>query len=108
VEATLGEEQWRAAIRGQRKWMIRVRGANREITGRRTYDLTADPLEETPGRWKRTEAIPGQLLQLSPTDPDPAGIPSRYREDMLITAPKVAPRVDAETMEKLRALGYAE
>ncbi len=108
VEATLIDEQWRAAIQGQRKWMIRVRGANREISGRRTYDLSEDPLEETPGRWKRTEEIPGQLLWLSRTDPDPAGVPSQYREGMLTTAPKVAPRVGPEMMEKLKALGYAK
>ena len=70
--------------------------------------LSADPLEEKPGRWKRTDPVPAQLIQLSRTDPDPAGIPSEYREGMLITAPKVAPRVDEETLKKLKALGYAE
>jgi arylsulfatase A-like enzyme len=108
VEATQKQLQWRAAIQGQRKWMISVHGADREVSKVRSYDLSADPAEEQPQGWDRVEAVPAQLLRLVRTDPDPAGIPSQYREGMRITAPKVAPGVDAEALEKLRALGYAE
>jgi hypothetical protein len=108
VEATLLKQQWRAAIQGRRKWMIGVRGENREVFARRRYDLSTDPLEKKPERWKRDETIPVPLIRLTRTDPDPAGIPSEYREGMLITAPKVAPRVSPEMLEKLKALGYAE
>jgi arylsulfatase A-like enzyme len=108
VEATLSTHQWKAAIQGQQKWMIRVSGKDREISGRRAYDLSADPREHAPRRWRRTEPIPAQLIELSRTDPDPAGVPSQYREGMLVNAPKVAPRAGPEILEMLKALGYAE
>jgi hypothetical protein len=108
VEATQKQLQWRAAIQGQRKWMISVRGTDREVSELRAYDLSADPDEEQPQGGNRGEAALAQLLRLVRTDPDPAGIPSQYREGIRISAPKVAPGVDAEALEKLRALGYAE
>jgi hypothetical protein len=48
------------------------------------------------------------LIDLFDREPDPGGLPKGFREGLRIDAPKVAPRADAETIERLRALGYVE
>ncbi|MBW2241789.1 MAG: hypothetical protein JRH01_07365 [Deltaproteobacteria bacterium] len=42
------------------------------------------------------------------SDPDPGGLPNAYAKGVKLSAPKVAPGVSEEQMERLRALGYAE
>jgi hypothetical protein len=49
-----------------------------------------------------------QLLSLIESDPDPAGIPTHLEKGIAITAPKVAPGLDEATLERLKALGYAQ
>lgn len=108
TEATSAERQWRAAIRGDEKWMLELRGAGRSVAGRRFYDLRADPSELRPAAWSAEHGPARALLELARTDPDPAGVPLAARAGIRLAAPKVAPGVSAEDLERLRALGYAE
>lgn len=107
-EATGASGQWRAAIQGETKWTLRVHGPDREVEKRRRYDLAADPGEKTPALWHEEDVAAFTLLELVKNDPDPSGVPSEFEKGMQLRAPKVAPRVDAETLRKLEALGYAE
>ena len=74
------------------------------------YDLGADPAEQNPQRWDplNLEEAARELIDLFDRDPDPGGQPRNFREGLRLDAPKVAPRADAETIERLRALGYVE
>jgi arylsulfatase len=108
TEATSAERQWRAAIRGDEKWMLELRGPGRSVLERRYYDLGTDAAELRPGSWADEEGPAGALLELARTDPDPAGVPLAARAGMRLAAPKVAPGVSAEDLERLKALGYAE
>ncbi len=106
TEASLKQQQWRAAFRGRDKWMVVVSPDGR-MQERRHYDLEADPGEQQPGNWKNA-AAPPELHSWIQSDPDPAGIPSSYRQGMKVTSPKVAPDLDQETLERLQALGYVD
>jgi arylsulfatase A-like enzyme len=105
--ATKLEGQWRAAIRGDRKWVLRVRGVERVVSDMATYDLASDPHEARPRPWKDGE-VARRLLERVRTDPDPAGLPLQLRRGIQLRAPKVAPGASPEMEEKLRALGYVE
>jgi arylsulfatase len=107
VEASLRDHQWRAAIRGDEKWRLRVRGAGRAIDERRRFALDRDPGETGGEPWTRTDASLA-LEELVRSDPDPAGVPTEYVQGVRLDAPKVAPGVTPEQLESLRALGYAE
>jgi hypothetical protein len=74
------------------------------------YDLDVDPSEQKPQRWDplNLEETARELIDLFDRDPDPGGLPQDFRAGLRIDAPKVAPRADAETIERLRALGYVE
>ena len=108
VEATFKKRQWRGVIEGREKWTVQVRGPERRIEEKRRYDLRRDPGERHPGAWRNGEPGSAALLARVTSDPDPAGVPPEFEKGKAINAPKVAPRVDAETLEKLRTLGYAE
>ncbi len=100
----------RAAIQGDRKWVTRVRVGKREPTQHELFDLASDPGETAPQEWGPDESAEGarELLGLIDRDPAPGGRPKSLRKGIQITAPKVAPRADERTIERLRALGYAE
>lgn len=108
AEATWQRRQWRAAIWGQGKWLIRVSRRTGRVTGSRYYDLQTDPHELEPQSWNGGSPVAERLLELSRTDPDPGGIPSRYARGLRRGAPKVAPRATDEQLERLRHLGYVE
>jgi choline-sulfatase len=100
----------RAAIQGDRKWIVRVPPKHRSPDVAFSYDLAADPKELAPQRWGASSEAGGAraLLALVAADPAPDGIPESFRQGRRLDAPKVAPRADAEAIEKLRALGYVE
>jgi arylsulfatase len=99
---------WRAAIQGDRKWVVGVSKRRPRDGPRRFYDLARDPGEQAPVRWASDDPIGSALLERIGRDPDPAGFPARYERGRRLDAPKVAPGLADETMEKLRALGYVE
>jgi len=108
VEATSGTSQWRGVIRGDEKWSIHVRGHRQGLRWRRHQSVDEEGGDAPMLAWTDSDPEAKQLLELVETDPDPAGVPRGYAEGVRIEAPKVDPRVDAETLEKLRTLGYAE
>jgi arylsulfatase A-like enzyme len=105
-----GEFLLRAAIRGNQKWVAQAQAGERQMQNRWHYDLDVDPSEQKPQRWDplNLEETARELIDLFDRDPDPGGLPKDFREGLRIDAPKVAPRADAETIERLRALGYVE
>ena len=106
AEATGERVQWRAAIQGDRKWVVGVQGGKRRIVSRRAYDLAADPGEIDPKPWSRVGVAQSRLLNLVAEDPDPSGRPADLVEGMNPDAPKVAPGLSEEDRARLRALGY--
>lgn len=107
LEATQGTFQWRGVVRNGKKWTLAVRG-DRRIVAARMYNLRTDPHELRPFRYQEDGAAARDLVRLVKTDPDPAGIPPKFRKGMMLNAPKVAPRVPKTMLSKLRALGYVE
>jgi hypothetical protein len=110
AEARQGALQWRAAIRGDTKWVVAVR-PDRSIAERRHYALERELGSHWGGHWSE-EAPALALLERVARDPDPGGIPepgpgAAARRDRR-GAGEVAPGVDAETLQRLRALGYAD
>jgi arylsulfatase A-like enzyme len=105
-----GKHLLRAAIRGDQKWVAVALAGERRMQSRWQYDLGADPTEQKPQRWDplNLDEAAEELIDLFDRDPDPGGQPRDFREGLRIDAPKVAPRADAETIERLRALGYVE
>lgn len=87
----LAGHQWRAALRGERKWMVKVRADG--VPDRRVYDLGRDPGELRPGAWVETDPTAQSLLDLIERDPDPAGRPENPERGQL-------------SEELLRRLGY--
>ena len=108
VEATAANAQWRAVIQGGSKAVLKVAGPGRTVRDRRSYDLEADPRETRPAEWRTGNPASRALIELVRSDPDPSGIPEQYQKGMQLRAPKVAPRVDEDTLERLQQLGYAE
>jgi arylsulfatase len=110
AEGDAGNYLLRAAIRGDQKWVARAEAGERQMQSRWYYDLGADPAEQNPQHWDPLdlEEAPRALIDLFDRDPDPGGLPQEFRAGLRIDAPKVAPRADAETIERLRALGYVE
>jgi arylsulfatase len=92
----LNGRQWRAAIRGDRKWMVMLEPGDELVQRKRSFDLAADPGEKHPLAWSDEE--PGrQLLGLARDDPDPAGKPEHAEYGRLVE----------ENPLLLKALGYA-
>lgn len=99
---------WRAALRGDQKWVLSSKRGKRAIVEQRYYDLAQDPGELHPAS-ALPEASPLRALrELMAADPDPGGTPARFQHGRRLRAPKVAPRATDEQLDKLRALGYVE
>ncbi len=107
LSARDGDEQWRAAIRGNVKWVIGVRPGNCRGALRR-YDLAADPDELTIKAWTEDSDAAKSLLRLCETDPDPAGVPKAWAFGTGLKAPKSPPMSGEDQLRSLKALGYAE
>jgi arylsulfatase len=73
--------QWRAALRGDHKWVLKVRADG--VRERRFYDLAADPAERRPAAWVDDDATAHTLLRLVESDPDPAGRPADAKRGSL-------------------------
>jgi arylsulfatase A-like enzyme len=100
--------QWRAAVRGDQKTMVRLLRGERTVLERRRYDLTSDPREETPGEWPADDVAGAELVALCESDPDPGGLPLALAQGIVLTAPKVDPRASPAAWERLRSLGYVQ
>ena len=123
AEATWGTGQWRSMWIGAQKWTIQVeqtrtlvdRALGRiidwqpfvgsAVVRRRYYDLGADPEELAPYAWPGND-VPQALIDLVGQDPDPAGRPRWALRGDSLDGPKVAPGLDPEILDRLRALGY--
>jgi choline-sulfatase len=90
--------QWRAAIRGNAKWLVQVKQGPSRIAARHFLDLAVDPDETGYGPWRAEGDVPRSLLELVERDPDPAGQPESYRQGTL----------EAKQRDALRALGYVQ
>src|SRR5262245_55727841 len=100
--------QWRAAVRGDRKTMVRLLRGERPVLGRRYYDRRTDPGEATPRGWPADDTAGAELLALCASDPDPGGLPLTLAQGIVLTAPKVDPRASPAAWERLRSLGYVQ
>ena len=123
AEASTGFGQWRALIRGRRKWvahyelvrtladraLFRVANVQPFLSVKEGvtlyFDLAEDPseLEGTP--WPTRDGARA-LTTLIQADPDPAGFPYYLTRGERLDSPKVAPSADEAALEKLRSLGY--
>jgi len=108
AEATKAEYQWRLAIAGAERWFVQLERTEPEprMQETRFYDLAADPGQLTAQPWPMDSSPAVQLREQIAADPDPAGWPVDLQKGIRLEAPKVDPRANAETLEKLRALGY--
>ena len=101
------DQQWRCVIRDKEKWMVSIDKKKFEPQKQQFFDLEKDPREDNPLTWQEPLPEPAvKLMKFIETDPDPAGAPRNASFGISINAPKVAPGLDEETMNKLRALGY--
>ncbi len=101
--------QWRAAIRGDEKWVLGVDRKGQPTDRRRFYDLGDDPQESSARTWGEDDAdVTRRLLELQSADPDPGGVPVRYARGRRLAGPKVAPDLTPEVLDRLRALGYVD
>jgi arylsulfatase len=119
-EATASRgRQWRSVVQGHRKVVMSIlpEPANEaaqadenavRIVTRRRFDLARDPQELSPQELDPDDPLARTLLERIHADPDPAGVPSRYRQGIQIGAPKVRPGIGEQDRERLRALGYVE
>jgi arylsulfatase A-like enzyme len=113
--------QFRALVRGTKKWVVYSENGEEQSGERRMYDLRSDPQEQHPAPWSagQAEGAASVLLAALRDDPDPSGLPAK--ESILVgrrlTAAKARPseglpvvsrEVDPETLERLRALGYVQ
>jgi choline-sulfatase len=99
---------WRAVVQGAGKWVLQLPYGEREIVGRRYYQLDSDPLELSPQDHPPATPAYRRLNELVAKDPDAGGLPSDRKRGMRIHAPKVAPTATEGQLERLRALGYVE
>jgi arylsulfatase A-like enzyme len=114
-------KQFRALLKGARKWVIYSEQRNEQVQARRLYDLAHDPQEQHPSSWPAQDSedtLPALFTALR-GDPDPSGLPAKegvvlgHRLDAAKVRPSeglpvVAKDVDPETLERLRALGYVQ
>lgn len=108
VETTMQEGQFRGAISRDRKAVVVLEGPDRRFVKQWSHDLANDPGELQRLPRSRADALHDRLEALVARDPDPSGIADDLRRGERLTAPKVAPGVDAESLERLRSLGYAD
>ncbi len=98
--------QRRSAVRGGGKWIAEISAESGRIEKSYYYDLSRDPLELVRRPWPEHAPAARELLQRIEQDPDRGGVPEQYAKGIEITAPKVAPGVSPQVLERLRALGY--
>jgi len=108
VEATSQLHQWRAVVQGDEKWLLQVRGPKRRVKKQHGERLSREGRAAGPVPWDDSAPAAEKLLDLVESDPDPSGVPRKYLHGLQLKAPKVDPRADAQMLEKLRSLGYAE
>ncbi|MCP5056211.1 MAG: sulfatase [bacterium] len=108
TEATWKKNQRRAAIVGAIKWVVILPIGGGQPKGGFWLDLEKDPHELKKRPWPTGITPAESLFALIRSDPDPGGLPDAYAKGRKLSAPKVAPGVNEEQMERLRALGYAE
>jgi arylsulfatase A-like enzyme len=99
--------QWRAAVQGERKAMIRAL-KERVMDSPVAFDLVRDSGELRPQPLKADDPLIQLLREKIESDPDPAGLPRYHRAGVQIQAPKVSPRASEADLERLRRLGYVE
>lgn len=98
--------QRRSAVRGYGKWVAEINAKTRKVEKSYYYDLRTDPLELVRRPWPREGTAGRELLRLIQEDPDRGGVPEQYAKGIELKAPKVAPGVSPQVLERLRALGY--
>jgi arylsulfatase A-like enzyme len=108
VEAGTAAFSWRAALRGDSKWLVSLRKGRNTARKRLFYDLARDPGEEHPQAWPPDSDTGNQLEALYRMDPDPGGVPLTPSRGRMLEDPKVDPRADERALEALRALGYVQ
>jgi arylsulfatase A-like enzyme len=108
IEATDRTRQWRGVIRGDRKWVVKVRGPERTVAEGLTFALDEDPGERHPQELAPAAPEARPLLDLVARDPDPAGVPASPIPGTALRAPKLARDVAPEDLERLRAFGYVD
>jgi arylsulfatase len=103
---------YRSALQGRRKAVIRIDGDPPGVVEAFAYDLATDPGEQNPLELPASDPLYERLLAQLDAEPDLAGVMAGRLDDseqgLKIGAPKIAPRVSADALEKLRSLGYAE
>ena len=105
VEATPGNEYWRAAVGRDVKWMARIERFDVSVTEARHYDLMADPREVAP---RPAPDLHPERLEEWLTDPFLTRLPEEVALGHKLERPKVSPRADSTAIERLRALGYVQ
>ena len=123
-EAFFNGFQWRAVRRGNWKWVVNVRyglpkrkphaGARKQrednapkFTDYRRYDLRVDPSELRPADWSNETSNESQWLR-DLIQSDPAVRKRIEKTGYMLRAPKVAPGLDEQTLDRLRSLGYVQ
>jgi len=108
TEALWHAVDWRAAIRGEEKWVVGVKPETRAREAHGHFDLSRDPSETRRGPWVEDGEVPAALEAWIAADPDAGGLAKSRRDGKQRTTPKVSPRADDAARERLRALGYVE
>jgi arylsulfatase A-like enzyme len=108
AEASLARQQWRMVVRQGRKWLVAIDPSNRSIVAQKLFDLNLDPNEKLGTSITKEDPLAAILLERIRMDPDPGGIPHEVQRGLTLSAPKVAPDVTEEQLQRLKALGYAE
>lgn len=108
AEASFSGRHWQAAVGRDGKWLAKLNSGSRTILETHWYDLTDDPGERRPVEEQQEDDALLELLRRIQDDPDPGGDPLGPINGIQLKGPKIAPRADAEALEKLRALGYVE
>ncbi len=98
--------QWRCAIDGDRKWVVRIGREGRTIDEEFYFDLRNDPEEKIKLDWPGKSEVPEELLKLCLSDPDPAGFPQDYIEGAETAGSQTAPGAKRNILEILKGLGY--
>ncbi len=98
---------WRAAIQGQRKWLLGFSMDSTKLEEQHFVDLRSDPGELTQQAW-RDGAAATRLVQLDQADTFRGEALKKIRKGRRPTEPIVDPRATEEQRETLRALGYLE
>ena len=106
AEASQGRGLWRAVIFEDDKWVVHV-SKEGELNKRYTHPIDGEAGDRR-AAWDSAGAPARQLLDLIERDPDPGGVPRHLATGMRLEAPKVAPDVDEEMLQRLKALGYVD